>query len=376
VTPAVPASDAATPPPPLVPRKRKRPSRQLAAPLRLKGSPKYVITRAETEYLCDFPDSWHRAYGAFKRNFWGDTFRRASRADLAREARCNLRTLKRITSALEELGILEVQRTVGGSFLNTNAWRIHVPTEHVVIPDHLRRRRKGAAAPPAPARVVVDAAIREAAVMQAFVPVVEAAALPPAAPAPASSPAAAAWAGAIPSLRAQLGEDSFTIWIAPLAARELFGEVLVVEAPDHYCSAYVRDTFGELVEACAGRQVAIVARGEAWPSRAVPEAVRSEETAEDAAKRMLREFHAVVRGVADYDVRIGAELTLARGLLETHRAHAWVLVSAAVRSLLRYQERSGNVAHTFLFLRPHLIAAGARWPGQEGRPPPGRPRRP
>jgi chromosomal replication initiator protein len=51
-------------------------------------------------------------------------------------------------------------------------------------------------------------------------------------------------------LRRAVGDSTWQLWLEPLAARELVGDVLVVEAPDAV-RGWVGDRFGRLLQACA-----------------------------------------------------------------------------------------------------------------------------
>lgn len=95
------------------------------------------------------------------------------------------------------------------------------------------------------------------------------------------------------------------------------------------------------------------------------------ETAEQAAARMVREFHARFREDLVH-VPLERELVVARGLLRQHGPEAWEIASRALVSLAALVRSGGRVPYTFLYLRPHLERAGGRWVEPEKPDPPGR----
>ncbi|MBA3749188.1 MAG: hypothetical protein H0W96_17090, partial [Solirubrobacterales bacterium] len=68
------------------------------------------------------------------------------------------------------------------------------------------------------------------------------------------------WASICGELRRAVPDSTYEIWLAPLCAREVVGETLVVAAPDEIRS-WVADRFGRVLQTCAasilGPQVSV-----------------------------------------------------------------------------------------------------------------------
>lgn len=329
-----------------------------------------MITQDEQRRFRGCPASWFPTWIALKRHLWHGNWARLARSELVADTGYDLRTIKRTLRALEELEIVDIRRTKGGSYREANWMRIRELPEVIEVPERLRRRRRPAssAGTPRPADEL------GAALPGPFVPAVAAAIVePPVEERPSAT--AERWTSFVELLGRELPSHMVDAWFGGARARAIVRGALVVEVASAHHATWIRDNLGFVLARVEGG-VVVVEDGAEVPEPA-PADRPVDEPLDDQAARMVIEFHRFVRGVPDH-VSVAptrGELVLARGLLEEHGARAWELVAEAVRILARQQERTGVVAATFLYLRPHLYRVGASWPGQEPRPPDPRGRR-
>ena len=105
-------------------------------------------------------------------------------------------------------------------------------------------------------------------------------------------------------LRSAVTDAVWDLWLGELAAREMVGDTLVVEAPDTV-RTYVADRYGRLLQACAaailgpGVGVELVAPGSSTVVDAAPAASRPAAARPDAAPNPRLTFDQFVIGDAN-----------------------------------------------------------------------------